>query len=147
MHRLHKFMRLPRSDRRLLVETAFLMWAVRLGLWLLPFQALRRLLSMMVRVTPKRREENRDFILRVNRAVTVTSRLVPGATCLIQALATQVVVSRHGYEARLHIGVAKDGEERLEAHAWVESNGRVVIGGCVDLSHFAALPPLDIERV
>ena len=118
MGRLLKLMRLPRSDRWLFLETAFLVWTVRLGLWLLPFQALRRFLGRMGRATPKPQDESRDFIKRANRAVRVTSRLVPGATCLTQALATQVLASRHGYEARLYIGVAKNEEERLEAHAW-----------------------------
>ena len=144
---LYKFLRLSWSDQRLFVETAILLWAVRLGLWLLPFQTERRLLKMLVPATPKKHDEGQGFIDRVGRAVTVMSRMVPMATCLTQALTTQVLVSRHGYEARLCIGVTKNGEKRLEAHAWVESNGRVVIGACADLSQFTVLPPLDIESV
>ena len=147
MRRLHKFMRLSRADRRLLLETAFLVGAVRLGLWLLPFRTVASLLRRMVPAIPRPKDQRQDFIVRASQAVRVTSRMVPKATCLTQALATQVLVSRHGYEARLHIGVAKDGEERLEAHAWVVSNGRVVIGDRVDLSHYTALPPLDIGRL
>ena len=147
MVRLYKIMRFAWSDRRLLLETAFLVCAVRLGLWLLPFRTLASLLRRLVPATRRPKDQSQDFIERASQAVRMTSRLVPKATCLTQALATQVLVSRHGYQACLHIGVAKDGEERLEAHAWVVSDGRVVIGECEDLSHFTALPPLDIGRL
>ena len=147
MGRLSKFRRLNRADQRLLLETVFLVWAVRLGLWLLPFRTVASLLRRIVPATPRPKEEIQDFIDHATRIITVASRLAPRATCLTQALTAQVLVSRHGYEARLYIGVAKDREGRLEAHAWVESDGRIVVGDCVDLSHFTALPPLNIGRL
>jgi hypothetical protein len=42
----------------------------------------------------------------------------------------------------LRIGVAKGEAGKLEAHAWVESQGRIVIGGLRDLPYFTPLPPL-----
>ena len=67
---------------------------------------------------------------RVVWAVVVASRYVPMSTCLTQALAAQVLLARRGYSAHLHIGVAKEGAEaKLKAHAWVESDGKVLIGG------------------
>src|SRR5437867_11533874 len=44
---LRKFLRLSANDRRLLVSAALLLGAIRLGLWLLPFQTLRQLLAKM----------------------------------------------------------------------------------------------------
>ena len=37
------------------------------------------------------------------------SNFVPGATCLVQALAGKVVFGLHGYEPTLVIGVKKNG--------------------------------------
>jgi len=45
MSRLFRFVRLPANDRKILMKTVLLLWAVRLGLWILPFQRLRHLLS------------------------------------------------------------------------------------------------------
>jgi hypothetical protein len=78
-------------------------------------------------------------------AVTAASRYVPGATCLAQALAAQVLLGRTGYPARLRIGVAKGEERKFEAHAWVESQGRVVIGG-PGLGRFTPLTTLAGDR-
>ena len=63
-------------------------------------------------------------------AVRSASVYVPHATCLTQALAAQVLLERCGYPTRLVIGVAPDhnGEAAFQAHAWLESEGVVVIG-------------------
>jgi hypothetical protein len=45
-----------------------------------------------------------------------------------------------GLPADLRIGVARSKSGELEAHAWVESMGRVIIGGThVDLDRFTVL--------
>jgi hypothetical protein len=74
----------------------------------------------------------------VTWAVRRVSRAVPGATCLTQALAAQVLLSRRGYASRLRIGVARAADNGLRAHAWLESDGVVVFGG----SGFEAYTPL-----
>jgi hypothetical protein len=126
MGRLSKFLGLPKSDRRLLVTTVLLVWAVRLGLWLIPFRVLRQLLS---KITSTANAPQACFpVERVVWAVTVACRYVPAASCLTQALATKTLLARCGHPAIVRIGVARQGTGLL-AHAWVESGGRVVIGG------------------
>ncbi len=137
MHRMRKFLRLPSTDRRLLIQSVFLLGAIRLGLWLLPFETLRRLLARVAQGT------NRASLDRVTWAVTVAGRYVPVATCLTRALATQVLLGRCGHPASLRIGVVRSEEGQLQAHAWVESRGRIVLGGSEDLSRYTPLPPLE----
>lgn len=78
-------------------------------------------------------------------AVTVASHYVPAATCLTQALAARVLLAGRGHSARLCIGVARSESGRLQAHAWVECAGRVVIGGAEAPVRFTPLPPLERE--
>jgi Transglutaminase-like superfamily len=117
------------SDRYLLVQAALLVVLIRIGLWLLPFRTVRRLLPRRRSTLPARPGGDPSSIDRVAGAVTRVSRCVPAATCLTQALAALVLLRRRGIPCRLHIGVAKDRRGRLIAHAWVESQGRIVIGG------------------
>ncbi len=70
----------------------------------------------------------------------IASRYVPAATCLTQSLATKVLLSRQGHQASVRIGVARSEAGQFQAHAWVESNGRVVIGG--PESHLKRYTPL-----
>ena len=56
----------------------------------------------------------------------------------MQALAAQVLLARQGYPACLCIGVARDENARLRAHAWVASQSSMVIGGG-DVSSYTLL--------
>jgi hypothetical protein len=50
-------------------------------------------------------------------------------TCLPLALAAQIQLNLHGYPAHTRLGVQKKMNGDIKAHAWVECNGKVVIGG------------------
>jgi hypothetical protein len=52
---------------------------------------------------------------------------MPNSTCLVKALAASKLLARHGYKSTLHIGVKRT-DEVFEAHAWVEHDGRPIIG-------------------
>lgn len=129
MRRLRKFLALPSSERRLLLQAALFLGGIRLGLAFLSFGTARRLLARAAR-RPAGRGNGAISSDRIAWAVTVAGRYVPGArTCLIQALAAHVLLERGGLPARLHLGVTKGEDGRLESHAWVESQERIVIGG------------------
>jgi Transglutaminase-like superfamily len=49
-----------------------------------------------------------------------------------------MILNRYGYTAHIHIGVAKD-HVSFGAHAWLESEGTIVIGGHESTSLFAPL--------
>jgi Transglutaminase-like superfamily len=146
MKRLREFWSLPPSYRRLLITSLLLLGIVRMGLWLLPFQTLRRLLAHTTREVAGAWGGDQASINQVARAVTVASRYIPAASCLTQALATQVLLSQRGHQASLRIGVARSYVGEFQAHAWVECQGKIVIGGAQALSRFTSFPPLDGER-
>jgi hypothetical protein len=67
-------------------------------------------------------------------AVAAVSSYVPNATCLVQALAAESLLARAGYPSRLHLGVARaepPGRRTLDAHAWLECGGHVLLGDAV----------------
>jgi len=103
---LRKIWRLPAPDRFLLLQAIGLLAAIRVGLWLLPLGALRRLLRRATerRTTSGSGEPSKR---RIAWAIASAQRLVPRATCLPQALAAQVLLARSGYAADLRIGVTK----------------------------------------
>jgi Transglutaminase-like superfamily len=136
---MHKFFSLSATEKRLLVKSAFLLGAIRLWLWLLPFHTLRSLLDKRKRRNIEGQKTDRASINKVVWAIDKASHRIPAVTCLIRALAALLLLERLGYPACLRIGVAKGKEGQLEAHAWVESGGRVVIGDVADMSRYVAL--------
>ncbi|MCS3665205.1 hypothetical protein GGP90_000831 [Salinibacter ruber] len=120
----------PWRNWGLLLYTATLTVCVRVGLSLYPLNRIIRALWRVAAELPQRLPATRRYRLRAAWAArAVGRRFLPERPCLTQALVLQYLLLRRGDdEAELHIGVAKN-EDGLHAHAWVERNGQVLIGG------------------
>ncbi len=147
MKRLRRLLALPANERRLVVKAALLLGVIRLGLRLLPFRTLWRLLNQAPRASIALPAPNHLSPDRIAWAVTVASPyLLSVRPCLSQALAVHLLLVRRGYPARLHLGVARGERGQVQAHAWVETDGRVVIGGSAsELGRYTPLLALDGE--
>src|SRR3989442_14079804 len=109
MTTLRKLLRLSPAELSLLVQAALLLGAIGLGLRLLPFGRLRRLLDRLSRSGDGARLQGQLPAERVAWAIERASRVVPGTrSCLAQALAAQVLLARQGQEDFVRIGVARD---------------------------------------
>lgn len=144
---LRKFAARSWADKVLLVRALALVGAVRLGLWALPYRTVQRLVgrSLLKSREAGTPQEERAYQRRVVGAVeTVGRRLLGDKPCLTQALVAQRFLRQRGYDATLRIGVAKDGRELL-AHAWLERDGRVIIGGGASPVRYKPLAPVHSE--
>jgi hypothetical protein len=144
MARARRFLLLSPVERNLLVSAALLLLMTGLGLRLLPSRTVRRLLALASR-GPGLPVAGPPSPREIARAVTAASRHVPGATCLTQALVAQMLFDRQGYPARVWIGAARDGEGAWRAHAWLEGQSGVVIGGAEGL-HYVPLTSLEARN-
>jgi hypothetical protein len=133
------------SERIALVRAAGLLLAARMALLLLP---LRRVLEFASRVPETDRNPRDDpFLQRMSWAVDVVARrLFPRNPCLTQAVVVQRLFRKRGRPAELRIGVRKEHGATLEAHAWVESEGEILIGARGLAPDHVALPPLHLRR-
>lgn len=68
------------------------------------------------------------YARQLARRIERLARLVPGASCLTQALALQWLLARAGHGCELLVGVRRDDTGRFAAHAWVACNDRIVLG-------------------
>jgi len=117
-----------------------------LGLFLLPFKTFWDFIG---NVRPKTIEGNNVHKMSPDQiawAVKLSSRYIPFAKCLCQAMVVKILFTRHGYPAQLRIGVVKSDDKKLRAHAWVESQGQIVIGNGRELSLFNILPSFEQEK-
>jgi hypothetical protein len=134
---VRKFARLAPRDRAVLTRTVFTLALSRLVTWVLPFPVGRRLLV-------GKRRTSRQTVTgdQIRWAMHHAQRVIPRATCLPQAIAAESLLTRGGLPAHLQIGVKKTSDGRLTAHAWVESDGRIVVGNLRDLDAYTRLPTL-----
>jgi hypothetical protein len=116
--------RLSAGERRRALGAVILMALVRTALWVLPFRWVRRIAEM----AGSRRWPHFGLGATDARwAVRLAARYVPGASCLTQAITAQLLLSWADVDSHLHVGVSRG--DRFEAHAWLECNGRVLVGG------------------
>jgi hypothetical protein len=131
------------ARRQLLLEAAAAILLVWAGLRTMPFLKAQRAVDRV----PMARNPELDrsgAIASVNWAVTAVANRFPPATCLVQALAAAALLRRRGLACQLRLGVrgraATDGAA-LEAHAWLECDGRVAVGAVDHLSEMTVMTP------
>lgn len=135
-------------DRLILLEAAVVLVSVRLGLRLLPFQTVR---SFLGRFAASAKRQGRPAAAgsaaapRIVRAVDCAGRGL-GLTCLPRALTTHALLARRQIDSTLRIGVTRTPGAPLEAHAWVERDGVVIMGELPNLSRFVKMPLSEWSR-
>jgi hypothetical protein len=128
---------LPTADRRALRQALTLIIALRAGLLVLPFNVLRRFLNRWVSC---RKETRVPFsTAQIVRAVTAVGSRLSGTSCLVEALAADAMLRRHGHSSRLKLGVRRGADATFGAHAWVECDGEVVVGTGWPLEEYSVL--------
>ena len=137
---IRSFLSATPSERRLAFRAlATVIW-VRARLTVSSFPTVDRLTNER----PVRASVGPNSAARIGSAVAAVSAYVPGASCLTQALATRVLLAEGGHPSNLRLGMARiDG--RIQAHAWLESDGTIVVGGAGH-TQFAPFEPLPASR-
>ncbi|HWE52177.1 MAG TPA: lasso peptide biosynthesis B2 protein [Bryobacteraceae bacterium] len=138
---------LSHSEKRQAASAILLMSCVRIVLWTVPFRVLKRMAEtsrFSLSCFPAFSEE------RIVWAVRLACRYVPKASCLTQALTAQILLNRAELENRLHIGVflgnGSAAAGYFESHAWIECQGRVLVGGAENTARYATILTLESER-
>jgi Transglutaminase-like superfamily len=124
-HRARGSSAVPGSERLLLVRCVATVGAIRLALWVLPFRVVRRAVQ---RWPGRVRDPATTEPAKVASSVERAGQMIPAATCLTRALAAQVLMRRRGIETELRLGVRRGPGGWMEAHAWIEHEGRILVG-------------------
>ena len=140
MDLLRRFWRLPGPKKRALPRALWTVAWIRAALRFLPFRLTQALINRAA-VPPTGREPAVDSQLQtLVWAVDIVSQWIPDATCLTQAYAAKILLAKCGYRVDLKIGVLKKEPARLDAHAWLEHDGRVIIGQVDNLADYTPFP-------
>lgn len=143
-----KFKSLPFSDQWLLIQAAFWLIFIQFGLIAIRFKTLRRITSRISQLGNKKLGTDQVPLGDIIWAVETASKHLPGEiTCLPQGLTAQMMLNQSGYDAELQIGARKGDQGKIQAHAWVECQGYVVIGYLENLSTFCPLNPTEVKSL
>ncbi|HEX2952475.1 MAG TPA: lasso peptide biosynthesis B2 protein [Bacillota bacterium] len=147
-NRIKKFYRLPRQEQILYLEAGFLTGVARLAILSVPFKRLAPILGRSGGESPyQMREAELKTARTVGQTVRVMSRHTPWQSkCLVQAATAQFMLRRRGISATMYLGMAKNEDGKLIAHAWLRCGELIVTGGTELKSYaivgqFASSPP------
>ncbi|WP_085339614.1 lasso peptide biosynthesis B2 protein [Aquidulcibacter paucihalophilus] len=115
-------MRLTLATAAMLVRAIWLVAIVRLGL---TFFGYNRVIKFL-KVRPVR--QSILSIGRILKCVRWASNVIPKASCLTQSIAGKHLLMCRGHSAEIRVGVAKDANKGLIAHAWLVKDGEVIFG-------------------
>ncbi len=133
-----KFLNLPFPRKKLLLTSVFLSMAIWLGLRVRPL----RVVVQYVQTAPAN-SKTTHTLADIIWAIRAIDRRFSHATCLVNGLAGQYLLTRNQIASQLCIGVKKETTE-LKAHAWVVVDGQIVIGSIPELDTYIPLPSLNI---
>jgi hypothetical protein len=142
---IRQHLRRSGSDWKLFLRAYVWVWIIRIALWLAPF---RKIYDWTIHFRQGRigdRPLDARSVYKVVWAVSAAARRVPRATCLTQALATQIMLGRRGHRTSLQLGIMKTEAGKMDAHAWLEREGKVLIGLNDTFGKLTRLPPLESE--
>ena len=111
-----------------LIPATLQMIVARAALRTLPLRKILELVDRPVRDGNDSAPLNARTVRRIRAIERVGHGLFPRSPCLTQAVVVQRLLRQKGHASDLRIGVRKGHGQPLEAHAWVEYQGVVVIG-------------------
>lgn len=141
MRLLVKYFRLSREEKLTVLQVGFLLVLARLGLALLPYRVIKRWFEKWSGEATRARDSSYQRTL--TWAGSGLGRYILGdKPCLSQAIVVQALMRRAGLDSDLRIGVAKDEKGTFLAHAWLECDGAVILGGRRATEHYVRLAPM-----
>jgi Transglutaminase-like superfamily len=137
----------PRTAREyvLLLQALAAIAVARIGLLLMSLAGTRRVVHALVqsgRPLPPAGCCTPEQVVRA--AVSAGIHSPVGTTCLATAIVAQAMLQRHGHESRLRLGVRRSDTGAFAAHAWLEREGNVVVGGGpAEIASYTPLPEME----
>ena len=143
MDKLNKFFLLSYADKIISIKALLFLLIFKTSLFLFPFGSIRKFVEYLSDLLPLRQSASMTAEKISQILVAVNKNLFGEKNCLPQALAAMLLLKQYGYPVNLGFGVFKGTYKGkridFEAHAWVESADKIIIGNDKDIEYFTPL--------
>lgn len=131
MNHFNQFKALSSLEKKLFFRAWWWCLSAKLIILMIPFHRFKCLLGVqMVPHGEHLTKEQQCLAIQIKQAVSRASRACPfHCQCLVLAITAQRLLRQHQIPSTLYLGVAKERENLLKAHAWVRSGMTMITGG------------------
>lgn len=130
IYSIKNFLKWSRRDKRLFYKAYFFSGVIRGTILVIPFKRFKAYLGHVDRESPYELSLSQyKQALHINEIVTKACSLTPWQSkCLVRALVTQHFLKTHEISSTLYLGVRRDEENKMAAHAWLRCGKLIVTG-------------------
>lgn len=131
--KIKKFLKLDFKYKIMFFEAFFYMGIYRMCIKFIPFKKLNKYMGKLNEESTNCININNYRIAKqVGVAILTISRFTPWESkCLVQALTAQKMMKKRKISTTLYLGVKKDDENQLIAHAWIRCGTFYITGGAI----------------
>lgn len=129
LKKLKIYIHLPRVEKELFFKAVRLALYYRLLTSLLPFKFYASRIGVRGKELASTSDYEMDILKNTFRAVRRSAHYLPfKEKCFIDALVAKKLLEKQGYASTLYLGIKKEYNKKMLAHAWLKCNDIIVIG-------------------
>lgn len=130
MNKLKIFIRMDIEMKMMVLKSLFLTAYYRFSILFVPFSKLaKRMGTLNVESNEEPLGDRMRYVWKVRSSVMMTSKNTPWQSlCLVQALTAQRLLKKKGIENTVYLGLSKDKDQKVIAHAWIRCGDKIVVG-------------------
>lgn len=124
-----KFVSSTARDQYLFFAALVLSLIVKIVVFSFPLRWYARFLFIPANNSSEITQSSYETIQEISKAVNRCSRFAPWQTkCLVDAITAKLLLKWHGIPSTIFLGVNKDNERKLTAHAWLKCGDIFITG-------------------
>ena len=139
---IYRFFQIPGRDRTLMLQALYWLLVYTFLIYVMPFRWWQDRIGL--KMQPWQEEtlspEQMRMIGLVRRSVFRAKKVLLGfPKCFALSLTLKKMLQKRGIDSTLYLGVKKNGDESLMAHAWLKCGDKIIYGGQFSNHHYKQL--------
>lgn len=141
------FLKRSNNEKKLFFQAFIICGVARIIILLIPFNKIKKYIGRHNEESSFDIENSRyGLIKKIAWAVNTASVLTPWESkCLVKALTAQKMLKGNNIYSTLYLGVAKNGERDIIAHAWLRC-GPMIVTGAQEMNNFKEIARFSNEK-
>lgn len=131
--KLYKFIKISNKEKIDFLRAVIYSGIARVYILFFPFNKLRKNMGNAKTESPSKVDKQIEIVAEnIGKVVLRASNYTPWESkCLVQALTAQWILKKRGVSTTIYLGLKKDNQENMLAHAWLRCGECYVTGGSI----------------